>query len=335
MQAKTWKFDGYGAVQDVLHWTTEQLEAPGAGQALVRLSAIGMNRSDFNYLQGKYLPAREFPSALGQEAVGEIVSLGGSNANDGGTRFKVGDRVALTPGKIDMCATGTYRDHGVYEQSALIPIPEGFDDSQGAAFWMAFLTAAGCLLKAGITPSTASGKTLLVTAASSSVGVMALKIGRLWGLHTLATTRATEKREVLQQFADEVLICGDAEDLSGHLKENRGFDVAIDPVGGDFIDAMISGANPRAVIVSYEMISGGRAGYSIGQLLIKDITIKGFALFNIFPQAGLCEQLVDLGLQYAADLVPVIAGTFPLHEAPAALVELGESRHIGKFILQP
>jgi len=52
MQAKTWKFDGYGAVQDVLHCTTETLEAPGAGQALARLNAIGMNRSDFNYVQG-------------------------------------------------------------------------------------------------------------------------------------------------------------------------------------------------------------------------------------------------------------------------------------------
>ena len=335
MQAKTWKFDGYGAVQDVLYRTSETLAAPGAGQALVRLNAIGMNRSDFNYVQGRYLPAREFPSALGQEAVGEIVSLGESNPGDGDVRFKVGDRVAVTPGKIDMCATGAYRDLGVYPQSALIPIPEGFDDSEGAAFWMAFLTAAGCLHTAGINPATAAGKTLLVTAASSSVGVMALKIARLWGAQTLATTRAAEKREALEQFADEVLICANAEDLSRQLKDGRGFDVAIDPVGGDFIDAMISGAASSAVIVSYEMITGGRAEYSIGQVLVKNITIKGFALFNIFPQAGLCDHLVDLGLEYAADLVPVIASSFPLDDAPAALVELGESRHIGKFILLP
>lgn len=335
MQAKTWKFHAYGPPQDILEWAEESLPAPGEGQALVRLRAIGMNRSEFNYVQGRYLPAREFPSALGQEAVGEIVELGAAPGGGSGNGLKVGDRVALTPGRIDMCATGAYRDYGLYDQSALIPVPESFSDSEGAAFWMAFLTVAGCLHNAGINPGTAPGKTLLVTAASSSVGIMALKIGRLWGAQTLATTRSADKREVLEEFADEVWVCESAGDLAEHLKSSQGFDVAIDPVGGDFIDAMIGGARQGGVIVSYEMITGGRAGYSIGQVLVKDITIRGFALFNIFPQAGLCEDLVALGLKYADDLVPLIAESFALDAAPAALVELGQSRHIGKFILLP
>ncbi len=335
MQSLTWKFEGYGEPDKVLNQAEEILPAPGAGQVLIKLCAIGMNRSEFTYVQGKYLPARNFPSALGQEAVGEVVAIGDSTDGDGTFHFKVGDRVALTPGKIDMCATGTYRDYGIYDQSALIPVPEGFSDAEGAAFWMAFLTVAGSLHNAAMMPENAAGKTLLVTAAPSSVGIMALKIGRLWGARTIGTTRSQEKGESLQQFADEVLVCGNAAELVEQLKSSGGFDVAIDPVGGEFIDALVGGANHGAVILSYEMITGGRAEYSIGQVLVKDLTIRGFALFNIFKHVGLCENLVELGMKYAADLVPVVARTMPLSSAPAALVELGEARHIGKFILVP
>ena len=334
MQSVTWKFDAYGEPDTVLRQEAETLDQPAAGRVLVKILAIGMNRSEFNYVQGKYLPARDFPSALGQEAVAEIVALGEPGEGTGGTRFKVGDRVALTPGRIDMCSTGTYRDYGIYDQQAMVPVPTGFSDADGAAFWMAFLTVAGSLHNAGITPVSASGKTLLVTAASSSVGVMALKVGRLWGARTLATTRSAAKAEALAQFADDVLVCEDAGQLAEQLT-GRGFDVALDPIGGEFINAMVGGANHAATIVSYEMIAGGLADYPIAQVLVKDLTLRGFALFNIFQQSGLCEDLVALGLECGPDLAPIIARSFPLDEAPSALLELAAARHIGKFILLP
>jgi NADPH:quinone reductase-like Zn-dependent oxidoreductase len=335
MQSVTWKFEAYGEPDKVLGRVREELEAPAAGKVLVKIRAIGMNRSELNYVRGKYLPARNFPSALGQEAVGEIVALGEPADAEAAHSFAVGDRVALTPGRVDMCGTGTYRDYGIYDHKALIPVPDDYSDEEGAAFWMAFLTVAGSLRNAGMTAKNAAGKTLLVTAATSSVGVMALKIARLWGARTLATTRSSAKRDVLEQLADEVLICESGTQLAEQLKSHGGFDFAIDPVGGDYIAAMIDGANHGGVIVSYEMITGGRPEYSIAQVLVKDLTIRAFALFNIFRQPGLCEELVELGLQHASDLVPVIGGTFPLAEAPSALLELSASRHIGKFILLP
>ncbi len=335
MQSITWKFEAYGEPDKALGQVAETLEAPAAGKALIKILAIGMNRSELNYVRGKYLPARHFPSALGQEAIGEIVAMGEPADAATRQRFQVGDRVALTPGRVDMCAMGTYRDYGIYDINALIPVPDDYTDAEGAAFWMALLTVAGSLHNAGMTAMNASGKTLLVTAASSSIGVMALKIGRLWGARTLATTRSAKKQEALEQLADEVMVCESGEQLSEQLKSVGGFDFAIDPVGGSFIDAMVGGANHGAAIVSYEMIAGGRAEYSIAQVLVKDLKIRGFALFNIFRQAGLCEELVEHGLQHASDLVPVIAGTFPLGKAPSALLELSASQHIGKFILLP
>lgn len=337
MKAHTWQFAAYGELPGALEWAEQDLPEPGPGQALIKVTAVGMNRSEFNYVQGKYSPARAFPSALGQEVVGEIVALGapGDNKPYGKTDLTVGARVAVTPGKIDMCGTGTYRDFGLYDQAALIPIPDGYSDEEGAALWMAVLTAGGCYQTAGLTPENAAGKTILVTAASSSIGVMGLKIARAWGAKTIATTRSEAKAAELKDMADHVIVCGDSEALGKQVTELGGFDVAIDPVGAAFIPGMIAAASQGAIIVSYEMITGAQAEYSIPQVLIKDVTLKGFALFNIFRHPGLCETLVDQGMQYAEQLRPIVAKTFPLSEAPAALVELGDANHLGKFVLLP
>lgn len=337
MKANTWQFQAYGPLPDALEFVEQDLPEPGPGQAIIKVTATGMNRSEFNYVQGKYVPARAFPSALGQEVVGEIVALGaaGDNKPHAKTPLEVGARVAVTPGKIDMCATGTYRDHGVYDQASLIPIPDGYSDEEAAALWMAVLTAGGCYETAGLTPSTAAGKTVLITAASSSIGVMAIKIAKAWGAKTIATTRSADKAKEIEALSDHVVVCGDSESLGAQVTELGGFDVAIDPVGAAFYPGMIAAASPGAFIVGYEMITGPVAEVSIPQLLIKDVTIKGFALFNIFSKPGLCESLIDMGLEYADQIRPIVAKTFPLSDAPAALIELGDANHLGKFVLIP
>ena len=337
MKSHTWQFAAYGNLPEALDYVEQELPEPGPGQALIKVTAVGMNRSEFNYVQGKYTPARAFPSALGQEVVGEIVALGapGEDKPHSATELKIGARVAVTPGKIDMCGTGTYRDYGLYNQAALIPVPAGYSDEEAAALWMAVLTAAGSYHSAGLTPANAAGKTVLVTAASSSIGVMALKMARAWGAKTIATTRSADKGQELTGIADHVVVCGDSETLGAQVTELGGFDVAIDPVGAAFIPGMIAAASHGATIVSYEMITGAQAQYSIPQLLIKDITLKGFALFNVFREPGLCETLVGYGLEYADQIRPIVAKTFPLSDAPAALVELGAANHLGKFVLLP
>lgn len=337
MKSNTWQFSAYGMPDDVLQWVEQDLPPPEAGQALVKLTAIGMNRSDLNYTQQKYMPAKSFPSALGQEAVGEIVAVGepGDAPVYAGTALKPGTRVALTPGKVDMCGTGTYRDYGIYDQSALIPIPEGYTDTEGASFWMGALTVGGCFHTAGLTAENAAGKTVLITAAASGMGVMALKLARAWGAKTIGTTRSTDKVAGLQAIADHVLVCSDGEELAAGLGELGGFDVAIDPVGMAFIPTMVDAAAHGASIVSYEMITGGVANYAIAQLLIKEVTLTGFALFNIFRHPGLCEQLVDQGLKYAEHIRPIVAETFALSNAPSTLVRLGSAQHFGKLVLLP
>lgn len=342
MKSQFFQFPEYGRPTDVLTLSEQDLPDPGPGEALVKILAIGMNRSELNYTLGKYVPAKSFPSAVGQEAVGEIVALGeqtqeGLQANPA-TPLTVGARVAILPGQVDMCGMGTYRQAGIYNQSALAPVPEDYSDAEGAAYWMAILTAGGCLQQAGITPDNAAGKHLLITAAASGIGIMALKLARAWGATTIATTRSDDKRADLTGLADHVVVCSDSDSLVAGVKEaigEQGIDLALDPVGDAFYAGMIAVAANGGQIISYEMITGANTTISIPTIMIKDISLRGFTLFRLLQQPALLAELIDQGLTYSEQARPIVANTFPLSEAATALEVLESAKHLGKLVLLP
>ncbi|MFQ5634367.1 MAG: zinc-binding alcohol dehydrogenase family protein [Gammaproteobacteria bacterium] len=341
MKTKFFQFREYGMPTEVLAPGEQRLAEPGPGQALVRIRAVGMNRSELRYTQGFYVPAREFPSCIGQEAVGEIVALGppagsGPQAHSA-TPLEVGARVALLPGRIDICAMGAYRQVGLYDQAALAPVPEAFSDAEGAAYWMGILTMGGCLERAGLGPDNAGGKKVLITAATSSMGIVALKLARAWGAETLATSRSAEKAEALRDLADHVIVCGDSDALIEGVNAvtgDAGVDVALDPVGADYYRGLVSVAANGAKIVSYELITGADATLSIPTIMIKDVSIHGFVIFRVYRIPGLLDTLIRQGMEYADRVRPIVSKTFPWEQAPAALEELGDAKHIGKLILQ-
>ena len=338
-----WQFDAYGPAGKALVRREQRLPAPGPGQALVRLHAIGMNRSEFNYVRGRYLPAREFPSGLGQEAVGEIVALGPPPPADAiqpwrASTLSVGARVALLPGRVDMCTMGAYRDVGVYDQAALLPVPEDYSNAEGAGLWMGVLTMAGAMELAGITPRTAPGRRVLFTAAGSGMGVIALKLARAWGATTLATSRSEARVQKLAELADHACVATDSKSLAAGVARvtgGAGFDAALDPVGEAFYPGLIESAAPGASIVSYEMITGGEPVLPIARLMINDLSLRGFTIWRPLRNPALLDAVLRWGLEYASVIRPIIAGTRSLADAPAALEELGRSEHFGKLVLVP
>ena len=60
-------------------------------------------------------------------------------------------------------------------------------------------------------------------------------------------------------------------------------------------------------------------------VMIKDLTLRGFTLFRVYQQAGLFQQLIDMGLKYSEQARPIIAATYPLSDAPSALAQLGNA----------
>ncbi|CAA0081390.1 2-haloacrylate reductase [Halioglobus japonicus] len=337
-----WQFDAYNKPVDALAWRPQELTEPGPGQVLLKILAVGMNRSEFNYVQGNYAPARAFPSGIGQEAVGEILAIGPAGPHGpqpyGKTPLTVGSRVALLPGRVDMCDMGTYRDIGLFDQAALAPVPESYTDAEAAGLWMGVLTMAGALELAGITPTTAKGKTVLITAASSSMGVIALKLAKTWGATTIASTRSASKAAQLATLSDHAIVASDSASLITEIAsvtDKKGFDVALDPVGQAFYPGLIESAAVGANIISYEMITGREPVLPIALMMMKDLTFRGYTIFRPYRVPGLLTQIIDWGMAYADQITPIVAATHALSNAPEVLDELGRCEHLGKLVLVP
>jgi len=338
MKTRVFQFDRHGDFSE-LTLRDQELSEPGPGQALLKLRAVGLNNSEARYVAGRYAPPPFFPTSLGMEAVGEIVALGAADPArpaPAETPLKVGARVALIPSRTDVAGMGSYREHGLYPQHALAPVPEGFSDVEGAALWMGMLTAAGAFSAAGLSRHNAEGKTVLITAATSSVGIVALKIARAWGATTIATTRSARKAALLEAHADRVVVVSEPGALADAIKSatgGKGFDVALDPAGAEYLGPMVAAAAPLAQIVFYEMMSGREAPLSIPALMIKDLGIHGFTLFRLLRTPGLVESIVTECLRLGTAVRPVVAQSFAFEDAPRALAQLVKGEHVGKLVL--
>lgn len=73
-----------------LQVTELELDPPGPGELLVRVRAAGLCHSDLSVIDGSR--PRVMPMALGHEAAGEVVAVGGDGI---GSAFRPGDHVAL------------------------------------------------------------------------------------------------------------------------------------------------------------------------------------------------------------------------------------------------
>ena len=119
--------------------------APGSGEVLLRIEAIGLNRAEVMLRQGIYHEQPEFPSRIGYEAAGVVQALG-----DGVGGLSVGERVATVP-SFGLSQTR----QGVYGESAMVPAeivlayPPALSPVEGAALWMQYLTAHGALADYG------------------------------------------------------------------------------------------------------------------------------------------------------------------------------------------
>ncbi len=85
------------------------LTQPGEGEVRLKVEAIGLNRAEVMFRQGRYLDAPELPSRLGYEAAGIIDAVGPGTSN-----IRVGDRVSTIP-------AFSMGKHGVYGESATVP----------------------------------------------------------------------------------------------------------------------------------------------------------------------------------------------------------------------
>ncbi|MFD5520735.1 zinc-dependent alcohol dehydrogenase family protein [Streptomyces sp. NPDC127066] len=323
--AKQVVFDETGG-PEVLRIEQVELGEPGPGEVLLRVDALGLNRAEALFRSGGYYYQPSLPgSRLGYEAAGEVVALGA-----GVTDFAVGDQV-LTTITSEMSANGAYGDALRLPAGDLIHRPGGTDPVTGAALWLSYSTAYGALVEKG---ELRPGDTVLITAASSSVGVAAIQIARNLGAIPIAVTRSAAKRERLEQLGAAHVIALDEGDLLKQVAEitdGRGAQIVFDAVSGPGLADIAQAVAPGGLLIVYGWLDPRPAPLPLNWTL----RILGYGNLQVTGDPAVRRRVwhfLDAGLR-AGTVAPVIDRTFDLEEIAEAHRHLESNSQIGKIVV--
>jgi NADPH:quinone reductase-like Zn-dependent oxidoreductase len=304
-------------------------KAPGKGEVRLKVQAIGLNRAESMFFHGQYLEQPQLPARLGYEAAGVVEAVG-----PGVDKSWLGKQVATIPA-FSMNAYGVLGEEAISPVAALGEYPARLSPTEGAAIWMQYLTAYGALIEFG---GLKKNDFVLITAASSSVGIAAIEIARAEGAITIATTRTGSKRKEISELGADHVIATQEEDLVARVKEitaGKGARLIFDPVAGPLLETLAEAAAPHGIIFEYGALSGQPTPFPLFAALSKWLTIRGYTLMEI---TSVPEKLA-LAKKYVYDrlqdgrLRPRLAKTFSFSQTVDAYKYLESNAQVGKIVI--
>lgn len=329
---KTVQFNKIGG-PEVLQLVENDIPKPKANELLIKIKACGLNQAELLFFQGQYLFQPQFPSQIGLEAAGVVEEVG-----EGISHFKPGDEVCLTP-NIMPYEYGYIGEYAIAPQEAVVPKPAGISFEQAASFWMTYGTAyAGLVMRGGLQKG--DDKTVLITAASSGVGIAAIQMAKDLGAHVIATTRTSEKRDFLKAQGVDFVIATQEEDLVdavNKITDGKGFEIAFDPIAGNLLTNIAEAAAIEANIVLYGALSYELdAPLPLFPVLAKGLNFSGVHLvFHLLQQQDRFMQAKEqlLGGLKRGVYRPMIDRKFSLDQVQEAYKYMQSNRQKGKILI--
>lgn len=310
----------------VLKPVQRAIPTPSANQVLIKVAAAGVNRPDVMQRKGLYPVPPGASDIPGLEVAGTIVALG-DNINS----FNAGDRVcALVTG-------GGYAEYCLASAALCLAIPEGLSFTQAAALPETFFTVwSNVFDRAQLQP----GETLLVHGGSSGIGTTAIQLAKAFNAKVIVTAGSTAKCEFCLQLGADAAINYQEQDFVEAIKQltdNKGVDVILDMIGGDYFPRNIKCMADDARLVQIAIQMGPKTEINLLPVMLKRLTITGSTLrarddaFKAAIAGKLLENVWPL--LKSGNIKPVIHSTFALTDAAKAHQLMESSRHIGKIIL--
>jgi NADPH2:quinone reductase len=302
---------------------------PGAGEALVKVTASGINRPDVLQRKGAYAPPPGASDLPGLEIAGTIV--GGDAAELAAAGFKLGDRVCA------LVAGGGYAELCTAPIPQCLPTPAGLSDVEAASLPETFFTVWSNVFDRGrLQP----GETLLVQGGSSGIGVTAIQLAKAMGARVIVTAGSDDKVAACVALGADVGINYKTQDFVAEVKAatgGKGADVVLDMVAGPYVAREVQCVADDGRIVIIAVQGGIEAGFNAGELLRRRITITGSTLRPrpIAFKGAIAAALKNNAwpLIEAGRIKPVIHSVFPAAQAAQAHALMESSQHVGKIVL--
>lgn len=326
--ARIIRFREYGG-PEVLRIEAFEPRPPGSDEVRIRVKALGLNRAEALLRAGTYIETPVLPSGLGLEAAGIVDALG-----EGVGNLVVGDVVSIIP-PISMVRWPAYGDLVTFPESMVVKHPATLDFVGAAALWMAYLTAYGALIGiAGLR----RGDFIVITAASSSVGLAAIQMARLVGALPIAITRYSVKKQALLDAGAAEVIASSEEDLQARLEEIAGKDgvrVVFDAIGGPIFQPLTAAMSRGGILIEYGGLSREPTPFPLFEVLAKRLTLRGYLVHEITgdpARLAAARSFIADGVEREL-LKPVVARTFPFEEIAEAHRFLESNAQFGKIVV--
>jgi NADPH:quinone reductase-like Zn-dependent oxidoreductase len=327
--AKIVRFHTVGG-PEVLKIEELPIPQPGKGEVRLKVDAIGLNRAEVMFRRGEYLETAVLPSKIGYEAAGVVAAIGPEV-----DKSWLGKKVSTLPAFL-MTHYGVYGEVAIVPANALAVYPERLTPEQGTSIWMQYLTAYGALVPYA---AIKKGDFVIITAASSSVGIAAIEIAAAEGAISIATTRTSKKKAVLSEVGANHVIAMEEKNFVARIKEitgGKGARVIFDPIGGKGIEQLAEAAAPGGTIYEYGALAPEPTPFPLFAALGKALTIRGYTVREILSS----PQMSAKGVQYvfdhltAGDFKPRIDRVFPFAEIVAAHRYMESNEQIGKIVVK-
>lgn len=314
---------------EVLGIETVDVTPPGGGEVQIRVKALGLNRAEALLRSGTYIETAAFPSGLGLEAAGIVEAVG-----DGMAGFAPGDAVSIVP-PVSMVRWPAYGELVTFPAELVVKHPPGLGFEAAAAVWMQYLTAYGALVDiAGL----ARGEVVVITAASSSVGLAAIQIANRIGAVPIAVTRTSAKRQALRDAGAADIVASAEEDIRSRLADVAGSNgprVVFDAVGGPAFEPLTAVMAPGGILIEYGGLSPEPTPFPLFNVLTKSLTLRGYLVHEIVRDPARLAKAKAFILDGLSDgtLMPIIARTFPFEEIVEAHRFLESNTQFGKIVV--
>jgi NADPH:quinone reductase-like Zn-dependent oxidoreductase len=323
------------------------VEVPECGphEVLLAVKACGLNQVDLLTRDGQTPAPVPLPHTSGTEVAGEIVAVG-----DRVSGWSVGDRAVVDPvlhcgtcsecirGNTNMCrhgrifgvqTSGGYAEYATAPASQVVPLPTGLTYAEAAAVAVTGPTAWHMLhTRAGLR----AGEDVLVIAAGSGIGSLAVQIARYSGARVIASAGGETKVKKAYELGADFVVDHSLPTWPDQVREftgNRGVDIVFEHVGAATWQGSLKSLARGGRLVT----SGGHSGFDVDinlwHLFVKEHTIIGsFA-------GSHADFLQVMELASRGVLKPVIQEVFPLIRVAEAQRLLEQRAVFGKLLLDP
>jgi NADPH2:quinone reductase len=310
---------------EVLRLVELPIPAPGSGQVLIRVEAIGVNFIEIYFRKGQYKAT--FPMIPGSEAAGTVEELG-----PGVNGFKTGDAVASTS------VLGSYAEYALVPAAQLVKVPAGLSPEDAAASLLQGMTAH---YLAYSTYRLKSGETALIQAGAGGVGLLLTQMAVRTGARVITTVSSAEKAELSREAgASDVIVYTEQNfvDEVKRLTNGKGVDIVYDSVGKTTFDGSLNCLRPRGLLALFGGSSGPVPPFDPIQLSGKgSLYVTRPSLWHYVATREELEWRAYEVMGWVADgsLKLRKEHVYALDEAGRAQADIENRKTTGKILLEP